>query len=174
MFKKLAISVLCAATMIPAPIIVQAESTEDVNEQRCIADNIYWEARNQTVKGMIGVALVTRNRVNDNRYPNSYCEVVTQGPTRPTWRDPSIRIPVRNRCQFSWYCDGKSDAIPNYDSDLYTVALAIAFRIYHGSFNDFTNGATHYHATYVNPEWAKTKTRTIKVGRHIFYRWEKE
>ena len=37
---------------------------------------------------------------------------------------------------------------------------------------DFTDGATHYHATYVRPAWAKTKTRTTRIDRHIFYRWE--
>jgi len=173
MFNKIKAGVLCAAIIMPAPIAVQAETNEALKEQKCIADNIYWEARNQTVKGMIGVALVTRNRVVDSRFPNSYCGVVLQGPTRPTWRDPSVRIPVKHRCQFSWYCDGKSDIIPTYDNDLYTVALAISFRVYHGSFDDFTHGATHYHATYVMPAWAKTKTRTTKVGRHIFYRWER-
>jgi len=176
MFKKLILAVTCVGLLGPVPISVKADTPETQNMKReiqCIADNIYWEARNQTVKGMIGVALVTRNRVADSRYPDTYCEVVTQGPTRQSWRDATVRIPVRNRCQFSWYCDGKSDVIPSVDSDLYAVARAIAFRVYHGSFGDFTSGATHYHADYVNPAWAKTKTRTTKVGRHIFYRWEK-
>jgi spore germination cell wall hydrolase CwlJ-like protein len=30
--------------------------------------------------------------------------------------------------------------------------------------------ATHYHATYVNPPWAKTMKRVGKIGMHIFYR----
>ena len=38
---------------------------------------------------------------------------------------------------------------------------------------DITDGATHYHADYVKPAWAKTKTKTIEIGDHIFYRWEK-
>jgi spore germination cell wall hydrolase CwlJ-like protein len=37
---------------------------------------------------------------------------------------------------------------------------------------DITEGATHYHADYVNPSWAKTKTKTIEIEDHIFYRWE--
>jgi spore germination cell wall hydrolase CwlJ-like protein len=145
----------------------------DVSEQKCIADNIYWEARNQPLKGMIAVALVSRNRVNDERFPHSYCEVIHQGPTRPSWKDNDIRIPVRNRCHFSWYCDGKSDDIPEYDLDVYSLARAIAFKIYWGEFDDFTVGATHYHADYVTPEWANTKTPTLQVEDHIFYRWEK-
>ena len=144
-----------------------------IHEQKCLADNIYWEARNQPTKGMMAVAMVTRNRVKDNRYPHSYCEVVTQGPTKPSWKDPEVWYPVRHRCQFSWYCDGKGDKIPKVDIDLYGFIQMLAFKTYHNELEDFTNGATHYHAEYVKPEWAATKTMTMQIGEHIFYRWEK-
>ena len=39
---------------------------------------------------------------------------------------------------------------------------------------DITEGATHYHATYVRPDWARTKTKTARIGRHIFYRWKSD
>jgi len=142
------------------------------SEMKCIADNVYWESRNQVMKGMIAVALVTRNRVADKRFPHSYCEVIHQGPTRASWKDPFVRIPLRDRCHFSWYCDGKSDDIPDYDIHVHELARAIAFKIYNGEFNDFTEGSTHYHADYVTPEWSATKTKTITIGDHIFYRWE--
>ena len=144
-----------------------------VSEQKCLADNIYFEARNQVHRGMIAVGLVTRNRVLDNRFPHSFCGVVKQGPERPSWKQNGTMVPVRHRCQFSWYCDGKSDNISYNDTVVYELALAIAFKIYHGKFTDFTDGATHYHADYVRPEWASTKTKTIKIDQHIFYRWEK-
>lgn len=143
-----------------------------LSEQKCLADNMYWEARNQSLRGMIAVALVVRNRVNDERYPHSYCEVIQEGPTRPSWKDPLKLIPVRHRCQFSWYCDGKSDNIPTKDLDVYDLARAAAFKIYNNDFNDFTYGATHYHADYVTPAWAASKIRTITIDNHIFYRWE--
>jgi len=38
---------------------------------------------------------------------------------------------------------------------------------------DITDGATHYHADYVSPAWRKSKTKTVEIGDHIFYRWEK-
>ena len=57
----------------------------------CLADNIYWEARNQPVRGMFAVAFVVDNRVSDTRYPNTYCEVIQQGPTRPSWKDITAR-----------------------------------------------------------------------------------
>ena len=137
-----------------------------------MADNIYWEARNQSTDGMIAVGLVTRNRVNDSRFPDTYCDVVYQGPTRSSWLDSTVQIPIRHRCHFSWYCDGKSDEIPEYDHDVYTLIQSIAFKIYWNAWYDFTLGATHYHAWYVQPEWAATKTITIGIGDHIFYRWE--
>ena len=159
----------------PAPAKeAQAHMLHDVNsEVGCLADNIYWESRNQSVKGMMAVAMVTRNRVLDTRFPHTYCEVVHEGPTRPSWKDPTKYHPVKNRCQFSWYCDGKAENVPAADADLFKFMHALAFKIYHGNLLDITYGATHYHADYVKPAWAESKTRTIKVGNHIFYRWER-
>jgi N-acetylmuramoyl-L-alanine amidase len=144
-----------------------------VSEQKCLADNIYFEARNQVHRGMIAVALVTRNRVLDSRFPHSFCEVVKQGPERPSWKQNGTMVPLRHRCQFSWYCDGKADEIYYHDTEVYQLAVAIAFKVYNNDFYDFTDGATHYHADYVKPEWASTKTKTMKIDQHIFYRWEK-
>jgi len=176
MIKQLVFGVV-ALSMIPsesesASIAEAGEFHTALSEQVCLANNIYWEARNQTEEGMIGVGLVVRNRVLDNRFPHSYCEVVHQGPTRSSWRDPNVKIPVRHRCQFSWYCDGKSDDIIANELDIYTIASDIAHRIYSGAIDDVTSGATHYHADYVIPAWAATKIRTIKIDDHIFYRWE--
>lgn len=151
------------------------DHTDRAAQETCLAKNIYWEARNQPLRGMIAVALVTRNRVNDWRYPDNYCAVVEQGPTRPSWKDNTVLIPVRHRCQFSWFCDGKSDVVPNIDKEVWSIARIIAMKVintHSGYFPDFTDGATHYHATYVYPEWAETKTKTRQIGDHVFYRWE--
>ena len=122
------------------------------------------------------------NRVKDTRFPNTICEVIEQGPVRESWKTRGKVVPdherkyfpIRNRCQFSWFCDGKSDKVPEFDLDVYELAMIIAFKVMHGqAMNDFTEGATHYHATYVNPEWAESKTKTIRIKDHIFYRWEK-
>ena len=96
----------------------------------CLALNAYWEARNQDMEGMIAVSQVVMNRVESEYYPDDVCEVVFQGPTRPSWKDPSIDIPVRHRCQFSWYCDGKSDNIPTKDSEAWNSARLAAYGVY--------------------------------------------
>ena len=79
--------------------------------------------------------------------------------------------PRKHRCQFSWYCDGKSDA-PK-EPHAWDTAINVANGVYYGNLDDFVEGATHYHATYVRPSWAKTKTKTTRIDKHIFYRWEK-
>ena len=139
---------------------------------QCLAMNMYHEARDQGTAGRLAVSAVVLNRVNDNRFPNSVCEVVLQAQMKPSWRT-GLPIPIRNKCQFSWYCDGKSDEIK--DEKTYQRILDFASLILHNDirFIDITDGATHYHADYVKPDWAKTKTRTTEIGDHIFYRWER-
>jgi N-acetylmuramoyl-L-alanine amidase len=132
----------------------------------CLALNVYHEARDQPFIGQVAVAQVVMNRVLDDRYPDDACEVVTQGPTY-SW---SNGFPVRHRCQFSWYCDGKSDK-PR-DEQAWEQARMVAYGVYSGNLDDFVEGATHYHATYVQPEWAETKTPIVQIGDHVFYRWD--
>ena len=138
----------------------------------CLALITYHEAKNQSTVGQIATAQVVMNRVEDNRFPNTVCEVVKQGPTRPSWEDPNKEYPIKHRCQFSWYCDGKSDVPKNEKA--WRKAQDVAFLVLYDKIKlDVTEGATHYHATYVRPSWAKTKKRTTQIEKHIFYRWEK-
>jgi len=132
----------------------------------CLALNVYHEARDQPFIGQVAVAQVVMNRVRDDRYPDDVCGVVYQGPTY-SWKPD---FPVRHRCQFSWYCDGKSDN--TIDTEAWEIAMLIATGVYNGNLGDFVEGATHYHATYVLPEWAETKTKTVQIGDHVFYRWD--
>lgn len=133
----------------------------------CMAANIYHEAKNQSMLGQFAVAQVVMNRVEDSRFPDTVCEVVKQG---LTYRNGKVVI---GKCQFSWYCDGKSDE-PNRDSKSWSNAIRHASIIMTETINiDVTDGATHYHASYVRPAWAKTKKRTTRIDKHIFYRWEK-
>ena len=148
--------------------------SNDNEHVKCLALNMYHEARDQGTAGKLAVSAVVINRVSDSRFPNTICEVIKQGPTRKSWRDPSVSYPIKNRCQFSWYCDGISDEVK--DEKTYQKILDFARLIMHNDiqFVDITDGATHYHADYVKPDWAKTKTRTTEIGDHIFYRWEKK
>ena len=133
----------------------------------CLALNTYHEAKNQSLVGQVATAQVVMNRVADSRYPNTVCEVVKQGP-----KYKGSDVPVRHKCQFSWFCDGKDDTPKNEKA--WRKAQDVAFLVIYDKIKlDVTEGATHYHATYVRPSWAKTKTRTTRIEKHIFYRWEK-
>lgn len=134
----------------------------------CLAQNIYFEARNQSELGKEAVTEVVLNRVKSHKYPNEICEVVKQA------KQNSGRI-IRHSCQFSWYCDGKSDVPHNKQS--WEKAQSIAWSIVKWeNFRGITEGSTHYHTTYVNPRWNKSRkhwsiTRIGRIGAHVYYRW---
>ena len=134
----------------------------------CMALNMYHEAKNQSMLGQLAVGQVVMNRVEDKRFPDNVCDVITEAATYK-----GTDKPVLHKCQFSWYCDGQKDE-PDFDSKEWWDAKEYASIVLSGTIMlDVTEGATHYHATYVRPAWAKTKTKTTRIDRHIFYRWEK-
>ena len=160
---------LVATAMLGSSI----STVEHTASAKCLALNMYYEARNQGTAGAIAVTNVVLNRVNDNRFPNTICGVVKQGPTRPSWKDPKVRFPVKHRCQFSWWCDGKSDKPKNTKQFSYFINLSQAILDNEVPLLDITDGATFYHADYVMPAWAKTKTKTVEIEDHIFYSYKR-
>lgn len=118
----------------------------------CLALNIYFEARSEDLVSQISVAQVTLNRVASEKYPDTVCGVVTQ------------------KDQFSWYWDGKSDKPRERAAWRKSLALAEAILDHPEAIRiDCVGNATHYHASYVSPNWSKTFTKNCKVGKHIFY-----
>lgn len=126
-------------------------------EQKCLATGIYFEARGETLRGQAAVAQVILNRVRNPTYPNTICGVVYQNQN------------LRNRCQFSFACDGIKDRIISPKN--YRIAEEIAMAVTAGKiFLPEVGSATHYHATYVRPGWSSTMEKMKKIGLHIFYR----
>ena len=177
-----------SAVAISATLLVGTAKTTSIEptdvhvaSARCLALNVYHEARSQGTAGLFGVTAVVLNRVNDPRFPNTICEVIKQGPTRESWKTKQhkdlldgerIYYPIRNKCQFSWYCDGKDDTPHNREKYQEILDLVEAILYNELPFIDITDGALFYHADYVNPSWAKTKQRTTEIDDHIFYRWD--
>ena len=121
-------------------------------ELKCLADNIYFEAGNQSTQGKLAVAAVTINRVKSPKFPKSVCSVVYQRTKRV--------------CQFSWVCEGKKTV---RSAQQYSESKKVAEKV-------LLSGANHgilgrnvlfYHADYVNPRW--NLKRVAKIGDHIFY-----
>ena len=114
------------------------DATQYLDKQAtCLAKNMYYEARSQGLAGQLAVSLVVLNRVKDKRYPNTICEVVEQGPVRESWKTRGKNVPdhernyfpIKNRCQFSWFCDGKSDdpKEPTTYGALYDMAIDLVY-----------------------------------------------
>ena len=162
--------VLLLSLLITSSAVLSSEEIKET-EINWLAKNVYFEARNQGVAGQLAVAMVTLNRVSDKRYPNTIREVVTQGLTRASWLSGE-QVPIKNKCQFSWYCDGKADTIADWKTFGKIKKLLLTYMKNRSTIIDITEGATHYHADYVMPDWAATKTKTIEIADHIFYRWE--
>ena len=141
-------------------------ASDENGDTFCLAQNIYFEAGNQPLAGKIAVAHVVLNRLEHKSYPNNVCGVVYQAKLRESWA--GNMIPIRNQCQFSWYCDGKSDE--PLDTKTWLEVLRIARDIQDGAWADITEGATHYHATRVNPYWADSLNETVVINEHIFYK----
>jgi len=136
----------------PLPLSVATRT-----EQKCLAEAIYFEARGEEEEGQVAVAQVVLNRVKNPAYPNSICGVVYQNKNK------------RNRCQFSFACDGIRDRIASPGA--WKTAERLAKEVLDGRrYLKMVDASTHYHADYVNPRWAKSMAKRGKIGLHIFYK----
>ena len=125
--------------------------------QQCLAEAVYFEARGEPIKGQYAVAQVVLNRVRSGYYPLDVCGVVYQNRHRHL------------ACQFTFACEGKALRIG--ESAAWAQAKAVAENVLNGTtYLADVGGATHYHANYVKPYWARRLTRMDRIGRHIFYK----
>lgn len=134
-------------------------------ERMCLAQAIFHESRGEPEQGQWAVASVILNRVQSRRYPDSVCEVVFQN------------AHLRNRCQFSFACDGRPDDggdgnIIERQSWVKSHVIALA------AYEQFLEGTTpaegletalFFHTTTVSPSWASAYTQVAAIGNHIFY-----
>ncbi len=124
-------------------------------EWQCLTEALYFEARGEEIKGIIAVAEVIINRRDSNDFPNTICGVIEQGSHK------------RNRCQFSYKCDGLHERFS--EAEAYNLVGNVA-HLALGEPRDLTGGATFYHSKSVRPYWADSFDRTADIGRHLFYR----
>ena len=133
-----------------------AQKRVKLAEENCLARAIYFEARSESELGQLAVAKVILNRTKDPNYPKTICGVVYQGSDR------------RNSCQFSFACDGLADEIKNKEA--WNRSKRVAHKAMDGNQSiKAIAAATNYHADYVQPKWARSMKRLIKIGRHVFY-----
>ena len=156
----------CALLMFILLSAQKVSAFDENGEAVCLAKNIYFEAGNQPLAGKVAVAHVVFNRMEHSSYPQDICGVVYQARWRENWKGE--QVPIRHQCQFSWFCDGKSDE--PLDTDTFFESYNIAQDIIMGKYPDITEGATHYHSVMVEPYWAETLNETVQIQHHIFYK----
>ncbi|MFJ4346267.1 cell wall hydrolase [Pseudomonas sp. NPDC089401] len=121
----------------------------------CLARTIYWEAKGADEKDMSAVASVVINRLGKDGFPDTICGVVKQG--------------VESKaCQFSWWCDGRSDQVE--EAGRYDVAKEIARKALNQQLKDSTGGALYFHDRNVHPDWAKVYRKTAETRHFLFYK----
>ncbi len=121
----------------------------------CLSRTIYWEARGDGAAGMEAIANVVLNRLGHEGFPNTICEVVRQG------REEGA-------CQFSWWCDGRSDDAE--EDEAYAIAKEIARKALNRQLTDRTGGALYFHQRELTPSWSAEYIKTAEVGEHVFYK----
>lgn len=126
---------------------------------KCLALNIFHEARSESEVGQRAVASVTLNRVASKRYPNNICDVVYE----QHWD----RIRKRYVGQFSWT---EFDRPPKLKSKTWLIAWKIAENAYKYKNKKQLKGAIFYHTKWIKPSWARNKKPIARIGSHIFYR----
>jgi spore germination cell wall hydrolase CwlJ-like protein len=139
----------------------EAQAVDPVGEDplddaiTCLSRTIYWETRGERAAGMEAVANVVMNRLGHEGFPNTVCEVVRQGQEHGT-------------CQFSWWCDGRSDDAEEGRS--YTIAKEIARKALNGQLTDRTDGALYFHQRKATPSWTERYIKTVEIGEHVYYK----
>ena len=131
-----------------------AHANDDL-EIRCLALTIYYEARGESERGMLAVGYVVINRTRSTLFPDGVCDVVQQGGQQ------------RSQCQFSWWCDGRSDQ-PK-DESMLRESMKLAEEIYYGCKSDPTGGALWFHSTAVKPPWSKSLGPGKRIDGSVFY-----
>ncbi len=127
------------------------------SEKRCLAQAVYFEARGESEDGQAAVAQVVLNRMTSGLYPSTICGVVFQNRSH------------RHACQFSFACDGRPLRVR--EAEAWTEASRIAEDVLAGkTWLADIGDATHYHANYVRPRWARSLRKIDVIGKHIFYR----
>jgi len=135
----------------------------DIKELKCLADNIYHEARGENKEGWIAVAHVTINRTKSKQWSRSICGVVYEGSNKKTG------------CQFSWTCD-KRISKKIKEQKVYAEIYLIAYEVMIGLHPDSTANSKFYHTVSIRPYWSKSKEifSEVIIGQHKFYSFKTE
>lgn len=137
-----------------------AVPTRSSKEEICLTQAIYYEAGLESRTGKEAVALVILNRLGQKHYAKTICGVVQQ----------YLMVHGQKICQFSYHCLPKYPPHPDRWKESQAVARQTLKNIFNRDTLMRVRDARYFHASYVNPQWAKEKQYVTQIGGHIFYR----
>lgn len=116
-------------------------------EIKCLADNIYHEARGEGIVGMFAVGNVVANRYKSGKYQKNICKIVYQ------------------THQFTWTSKTKKIG----DKESHAVASHVAKLVLTTDwYNDVTNGSLFF-SSGKKPGWSKDYPIKVVINGHIFF-----
>jgi spore germination cell wall hydrolase CwlJ-like protein len=139
---------------------VDPQGKESVDDAiTCLSRTIYWEAKGGSPADMEAVAEVVLNRLGHEGFADTVCGVVKQDAHK-------------KNCQFSWWCDGRSDQV--VEEDRYVDAKEVARKALNQQLKDRTNGALYFHDRSLSPESFKRYVKTAETDKFVFYKSAKD
>lgn len=135
---------------------VDPQGKESVDDAiTCLSRTIYWEAKGGAPADMEAVADVVLNRLGHEGFADTVCGVVKQDAHK-------------KNCQFSWWCDGRSDQV--VEEDRYADAKEVARKALNQQLKDRTRGALYFHDRRLSPASFKRYVKTAETDKFIFYK----
>ena len=139
---KIKIATIAILTLLSATAM--ADSNKKLTEEKCLAMTIYYEARGEPVTGQYAVADVVLNRVEDERFPDSICDVIKQ------------------KNQFHW-----KKVLPKQNISWFVATNVARDIISNETHRGITEGAVFFQRSSKVPSYADEKTK--KIGNHNFF-----
>lgn len=127
---------------------ITAANASVSKETECLAKNIYYEAKGESLQGQTAVALVTLNRLRSKRWGKTICQVVY----------------AKN--QFSWT---RSKKIKKPKGAAWLQALRVAKKVKRGAKMRGMQNVLYFHAKGKKPNWAHKLKVSLRLGNHVFY-----
>jgi len=126
-------------------------------DQISLARLIFSEAANESSLGKAAVGWVVRNRVESERFPNTYPGVIFQ-----PWQFSGVNSAL-------WEKTYQVKNMSFFENAIWQDCLEIADKVIKGTIMDPTSRADHYYnPRLVSPYWAKKMTVTRTIGNHLF------
>jgi len=136
----------------------------EASEIDCLAENMYYEARNQPLVGVEAVGHVTMNRLHTHKFGSSVCAVVFA---------KAVDADGKEHCQFSWVC--AADDYKKVREPLNLMGTKyMAEQIYYGHLPDNTGGALYYHAVDIHPSFFDRLSELGQIKDHVFFGSQKK